>query len=115
MNIDDLIWMTLSALAIVLGAFGLIWVALLALTYISVRSKTRMRVRPEVKPATLEHLPITFRPTLGQRIAEMDAIGFLVVANVVMQEEAVHQQTTQCLLINRQTQERGSIICRIVL
>src|SRR4051794_22111538 len=106
MSIDDrIIWLTFSALTIVVGSFVLIWVALLAITYISVRSKVRMRVRPEVMAATLEHLPVPFRPTLGQRIAEFGAIGFSVIDNVVMQEEAVGQQTTQCLLINRQTQE----------
>src|SRR4051794_29541142 len=102
---DQIIWFTFSALLIVMGALVLCWVALLGLTHLSVRSKVRMRVRPEVKPATLEHLPASFRLTLGQRIAEFSAIGFSVIANVVMQEEAVWQQTTQCLLINRQTQE----------
>jgi hypothetical protein len=90
------------------------WILYVCLVAERLRRMTRMRSNPEILPTTLEHLPKPFRPQLGESIEQMRKLGFVVVANVSMQEAGVVRQVTQCLLVNRATQERASIICQIV-
>ncbi|HEX3356800.1 MAG TPA: hypothetical protein VHS31_07510 [Tepidisphaeraceae bacterium] len=89
------------------------WILFVCLVAERVRRTTRTRSHPEILPTTLEHLPTTFRPQLGESIEQMRKLGFVVVANVSMPESGVVRQVTQCLLVNRATQERAGIVCQV--
>ncbi len=90
------------------------WILFVCLVAERVRRMTRMRSHPEILPTTLEHLPVTFRPQLGDCIQRMNKLGFVVVANVAMPESGAVRLVTQCLLVNRATQERAAILCQVV-
>ena len=65
-------------------------------------------------PTTLENLPITFRPKLGDLIYRMQNLGFVVVANVTTREPSAPQQVTQCMLVHYAAGARAAIFCVII-
>ena len=79
-----------------------------------IHSKYRIQSRPVFEPTTLDNLPITFRPKLGELIRRMQAMGFVAVANVTSREPNAPQQVTQCMLVNHQTGTRAAIFCLII-
>ncbi len=97
-------------------AFGAVlgFILRLVVDTIRIHGTHRLSAQPTFVPTTLENLPITFRPKLGDLIYRIQNLGFVVVANVTTREPSAPQQVTQCMLVHYAAGARAAIFCMII-